>query len=278
MATTTILDLMNAGVHFGHKTKKWNPKMKPYIYGVRNGITIFDLTVTMRQLAAACEYLNQLAADGKQILFVGAKRQAQECVREIAEKLDMPYMCDRWLGGTLTNNQVVKTRVEFMKKLEKQEEDGSLENLPKKEVAGLKRELTKLQTALGGIRNLKGLPAALVVVDVMREHIAVQEAAKLGIPVVAIVDSNCNPDNVEYVIPGNDDALKAIKVVMDTIFEAIQEGLAISNQKEAKPPSRLNSRPFPRRKRTRTRSNPLSGLVIKSQIYKELQICRLPLN
>ena len=234
MATTTILDLMNAGVHFGHKTKRWNPKMKPYIYGVRNGITIFDLTVTMRQLAAACEYLNGLAADGKQILFVSAKRQAQECVRDIAEKLDMPYMCDRWLGGTLTNNQVVKTRVEYMKKLEKQEEDGTLESLPKKEVAGLKRELAKLQSALGGIRNLRGLPAALVVVDVMREHIAVQEAAKLGIPVVAIVDSNCNPDNIEYVVPGNDDALKAIKVVMDTIFEAIQEGLSISNKKQAK--------------------------------------------
>ena len=234
MATTTILDLMNAGVHFGHKTKRWNPKMKPYIYGVRNGITIFDLTITMRQLAAACEFLNGIAAEGKQILFVGAKRQAQECVREIAEKLNMPYMCDRWLGGTLTNNRVVKTRVEFMKKLQEQEADGTLNSLPKKEVAGLKRELVKLQTALGGIANLKGLPAALVVVDVMHEHIAVQEAAKLGIPVVAIVDSNCNPDNIEYVIPGNDDALRAIKVVMDTIAEAIEEGKNVASKKQEK--------------------------------------------
>ncbi len=234
MATTTILDLMNAGVHFGHKTKRWNPKMKPYIYGVRNGITIFDLTVTMRQLAAACEYLNGLAAEGKQILFVGSKRQAQECVREIAEKLNMPYMCDRWLGGTLTNNKVVMTRVNFMKKLQAQEADGTLDALPKKEAAGLKRELRKLQTALGGIANLKGQPAAMVVVDVLHEHIAVQEASKLGIPVVAIVDSNCNPDNVEYVIPGNDDALRAIRVVMDTLCQAIEEGLGVSGKKEAK--------------------------------------------
>jgi len=234
VATTTILDLMNAGVHFGHKTKRWNPKMKPYIYGVRNGITIFDLTITMRQLAAACEFLNEIAASGKQILFVGAKRQAQECVREVAEKLGMPYMCDRWLGGTLTNNKVVKTRVEYMKKLQAQDEDGTINNHPKKEVAGLKRDLKKLQTALGGIADLKGLPAALVVVDVMHEHIAVQEAAKLGIPVVAIVDSNCNPDNIECVIPGNDDALRAIKVVMDTLAEAIAEGNSVAAKKQEK--------------------------------------------
>lgn len=231
---TTILDLMNAGVHFGHKTRHWNPKMKPYIYGVRNGITIFDLTVTMKQLSDACEYLNELAADGKQILFVGTKRQAQECVRELAEKIGMPYMCDRWLGGCLTNNKVVMSRVAFMKKLQAQEADGSLEALPKKEVAGLKRELEKLQTTLGGIADLQGLPAAMVVVDVKREHNAVAEAAKLGIPVVAIVDSNCNPDNIDYVIPGNDDALRSIKVVMDTLAEAVVEGNGVAARKQAK--------------------------------------------
>ena len=234
MATTSILDLMNAGVHFGHKTRRWNPKMKPYIYGVRNGITIFDLTITMKQLAAACEYLNQLVADGKQILFVGAKRQAQECVKEIAKNLNMPYMCDRWLGGTLTNNKVVMSRVAVMKKLRAQADDGSLDKLPKKEAATLRRELTKLETALGGIANLKGKPAALVVVDVNHEKIAVDEATKLGIPVVAIVDSNCNPDNIEYVIPGNDDALRAIKVVMDTLANAIAEGAAVASKKQAK--------------------------------------------
>ncbi|NMA45880.1 MAG: 30S ribosomal protein S2 [Lentisphaerae bacterium] len=231
MASINITDLLEAGVHFGHKTKRWNPKMKPYIYGTRNGITIFDLTITMKQLAAACDFLHDVAAQGGQILFVGAKRQAQECVREVAEKLNMPYMCDRWLGGTLTNQKVVLSRVDYMKKLQAQDADGSLDNLPKKEVAGLRRELDKLQTALGGIANMKGLPDAVVVIDVDREHIAVQEAAKLDIPVVALVDSSCNPDLVEYVIPGNDDALRSIKVIMDALATAIADGLSVGNKK-----------------------------------------------
>lgn len=231
MASINITDLLEAGVHFGHKTKRWNPKMKPYIYGTRNGITIFDLTITMKQLAAACDFLHDVAAKGGQILFVGAKRQAQECVREIAENLNMPYMCDRWLGGTLTNQKVVLSRVDYMKKLQAQDADGSLDNLPKKEVAGLRRELDKLQTALGGIANMKGLPDAVVVIDVDREHIAVQEAAKLDIPVVALVDSSCNPDQVEYVIPGNDDALRSIKVIMDALATAIADGLSVGNKK-----------------------------------------------
>ncbi len=228
---TNITDLLEAGVHFGHKTKRWNPKMKKYVYGTRGGITIFDLTVTMRQLAQACDYLQDVAAQGGQILFVGAKRQAQECVREIAERLNMPYMCDRWLGGTLTNQKVVHTRVNYMKKLMEQDADGTLDQLPKKEVAGYRRELSKLQTALGGIANMNGLPTAVVVVDVAREHIAVKEASKLGIPVVAIVDSDCNPDNIDYVIPGNDDALRAIKVIMDALANAVSEGLSIANKK-----------------------------------------------
>ena len=231
MEKTTIVDLLEAGVHFGHKTKRWNPKMKPYIYGVRNGITIFDLTITMRQLAEACDFLRDTAAKGGQILFVGAKREAQDCVREIAERLNMPYMCDRWLGGTLTNQKVVLTRVQFMKKIRAQEADGTLEKLPKKEVAGLKRELGKLESALGGIANLNRLPDAVVVVDVAREHIAVSEAAKLGIPVVAIVDSNCNPDDVDYVIPGNDDALRSIKVLCDTLAASIEDGLSTLQKK-----------------------------------------------
>jgi small subunit ribosomal protein S2 len=231
VASINITDLLEAGVHFGHKTKRWNPKMKPYIYGTRNGITIFDLTITMKQLAAACDFLHDIAAQGGQILFVGAKRQAQECVREVAENLNMPYMCDRWLGGTLTNQKVVLSRVDYMKKLQAQDADGSLDNLPKKEVAGLRRELDKLQTALGGIANMKGLPDAVVVIDVDREHIAVQEAAKLDIPVVALVDSSCNPDLVEYVIPGNDDALRSIKVIMDALATAIADGLSVGNKK-----------------------------------------------
>lgn len=238
MASVNITDLLEAGVHFGHKTKRWNPKMKPYIYGTRNGITIFDLTITMKQLATACDFLHDIAAQGGQILFVGAKRQAQECVRDIAERLNMPFMCDRWLGGTLTNQQVVLSRVGYMKKLQAQDTEGALDDLPKKEVAGLRRELGKLQTTLGGIANMRGLPDAVVVIDVDREHIAVQEASKLGIPVVALVDSSCNPDQVEYVIPGNDDALRSIKVIMDAIATAVADGLSVGNKKRDHQPAK----------------------------------------
>jgi len=239
MAKTTITDLLEAGVHFGHKTRRWNPKMKPYIYGTRSGITIFDLGKTMKKLAEACDFLSDLAANNKQILFVGAKRQAQQCVREAAEKLGMPYMCDRWLGGTLTNQKVVKGRVDYMKKLAARDADGSLETLPKKEVAGLRRDLNKLQSALGGIADLHGLPAAVVIIDVDREHIAVKEAAKLHIPVVALVDSNCNPDLIDYVIPGNDDALRSIKVIVDALSTAIESGLAIAGKKKNDAPAEL---------------------------------------
>ncbi len=240
---TTIVDLLEAGVHFGHKTKRWNPKMKPYAYGTRNGITIFDLTVTMKQLAEACEYLRDVAVSGGQILFVGAKRQAQECVRGVAERLDMPFMCDRWLGGTLTNQKVVLSSVSKMKSLRAKIEDGSLDNLPKKEAAGFKRELEKLETTLGGIVNLKDLPAALVVVDITREHIAVKEASKLNIPIVALVDSNCSPELIDYVIPGNDDALRSIKVIMDTLAAAIADGLGISSKANETGPAPAKAAP-----------------------------------
>ena len=233
MAKITITDLLEAGVHFGHQTRRWNPKMKKYIYGTRNGITIFDLGKTMKQLAAACDFLTQTAADGGQILFVGAKRQAQEIVRSAAESVGMPYMCDRWLGGTLTNAKVVQTRVRAMKELREQSQNGTFDKLPKKQVSGLKRELAKLETALGGIANMPKLPAAVVVIDVDREHIAVQEAIKLQIPVVALVDSNCNPDGIDYVVPGNDDALRAIKVIVSALPEAVQEGHSVSSKKKA---------------------------------------------
>ena len=224
MAKITITDLLEAGVHFGHQTRRWNPKMKKYIYGTRSGITIFDLGKTMKQLAAACDFLTQTAANGGQILFVGAKRQAQEIV---------PYMCDRWLGGTLTNSKVVQTRVAAMKKLRTQSQDGSFDKMPKKQVAGLKRELAKLETALGGIADMPKLPAAVVIIDVDREHIAVQEAIKLNIPVVALVDSNCNPDGIDYVIPGNDDALRAIKVIVSALQDAVVEGKNVAGKKKA---------------------------------------------
>ncbi|MBR6471020.1 MAG: 30S ribosomal protein S2 [Victivallales bacterium] len=233
MAKITITDLLEAGVHFGHQKRRWNPKMKKYIYGTRNGITIFDLGKTMQQLAVACDFLTETAANGGQILFVGAKRQAQECVKAAAEAVGMPYMCDRWLGGTLTNQKVVLTRIAFMKKLRAQMADGSIEKMPKKQVAGLKRELTKLETSLGGIADMPKLPAAVVVIDVDREHIAVKEAIKLGVPVVALVDSNCNPDGIDYVIPGNDDALRSIKVIMDALQAAVQEGNEVISKKKA---------------------------------------------
>ena len=233
MAKITITDLLEAGVHFGHQTRRWNPKMKKYIYGTRSGITIFDLGKTMKQLAAACDFLTQVASAGGQILFVGAKRQAQETVKAAAESVNMPYMCDRWLGGTLTNRSVVSTRVAFMKKLTQRDADGSLDRLPKKEAALLRKELGKLQNTLGGIANLRDLPAAIVIIDVDREHIAVSEAARLNIPIVALVDSNCNPDGIDYVIPGNDDALRSIKVITDALTGAIKEGVEVNSKRRA---------------------------------------------
>ena len=241
---TSITDLLEAGVHFGHQTKRWNPKMKPYIYGTRNGITIFDLTITMRHLSSACDFLRETVAGGGSVLFVGAKRQAQEVVREAAEQCGMFFMCDRWLGGTLTNQRVVLSRVAHLKKLQEMETDGSLTSLPKKEVAGLRRERQKLEQTLRGIAEMKGLPAAMVVVDVGREDIAVREAAKLGIPVVALVDSNCDPGNVDFVIPGNDDALRAIKVVIDALAAAIHEGAGVRSKSGDAPaavPARASS-------------------------------------
>jgi small subunit ribosomal protein S2 len=229
---TAITDLLEAGVHFGHQTKRWNPKMKPYIFGTRNGITIFDLTKTMHHLAESCAFLRDTAAAGGKILFVGAKRQAQEVVRGVAEKTNMFFMCDRWLGGTLTNHRVVLSRVAYLQKLRGMEEDGTMDTLPKKEVAGFRRERGKLERTLGGIVDMKKLPQAMVVVDVGREHIAVAEAKKLGIPVVGLVDSNCAPDQIDHVIPGNDDALRSIKIIMDTLCGAVIEGLNMGGKSE----------------------------------------------
>jgi len=223
MTRTAITDLLEAGVHFGHQTRRWNPKMKPYIYGTRDGITIFDLTITMQKLAEACTFLRETVAGGGHILFVGAKRQAQETVRNAAESTGMFFMCDRWLGGTLTNNRVVLSRVEHMKKLQRLEADGTTQKMTKKEIANLRREREKLERTLGGIAGMAKLPAAMVVVDVGREAIAVREANKLGIPVVGIVDSNCNPDHIDYVIPGNDDALRAVKVIIEALAAAVQD-------------------------------------------------------
>jgi len=224
VATITINDLLEAGVHFGHQTKRWNPKMKPYIYGSRNGISIFDLTKTMPLLGAACEFLRDTAARNGKILFVGSKRQAQEIIREAAERTGMSYMCDRWLGGTLTNNKVILRRVEYLRDLKQKLAAGDFEKLTKKEQSHLRREMEKLQRTLGGILNLNGLPDVMVVVDVQHENIAVREANRLNIPVVAIVDSNCSPEGITKMVPGNDDALRSIKVLVEAFASGIEEG------------------------------------------------------
>jgi small subunit ribosomal protein S2 len=198
--------------------------MKPYIYGARNGITIFDLRATMKCLAAACDFLRDTVAAGGTVLFVAAKRQAQEAVREAAQRTGMFYMCDRWLGGTLTNNRVILSRVAHMKHLQKLEADGPATGMTKKELARVRRDREKLERTLGGIQEMRRLPSVLVVVDTMHEAIAVREASRVGVPVVGILDSNCDPDPIEYVVPGNDDALKSIRVFIDAFAAAVEEG------------------------------------------------------
>ncbi len=220
----SLNDLLEAGVHFGHQSKRWNPKMKPYIYGSRNGISIFDLTITIRHLGHACEFVRDLVAGGGTVLLVGSKRQAQEVLREAAGKVGMPFMCSRWLGGALTNFGVIHKRIQYLRNLRQKEQDGGLEKHPKKEQAKIRKELAKLNETLGGVIDLDRLPDALIVVDVMHEAIAVKEANRLNIPVVAIVDSNCNPDGITEVIPGNDDALRSIQALVNALAAAIAEG------------------------------------------------------
>ncbi len=238
MAKITIQDMVKAGVHFGHQTKRWNPKMKPFIYGTRHGVTIFDLTITMGNLAQACDFLRDTVANGGNVLFVGTKRQSQEIVREAAQQTGMFYMADRWLGGTLTNNAVIMRRARYMKSLRDMQNNGDIDKMPNKEASSARRELEKLERTLSGIADLAKLPDALVVVDVERDHIAVCEASRLGIPVVAIVDSNCDPDMIDYVVPGNDDAVRSIGLLAGAFAQAITDGLNLSgrsDQAAAKP-------------------------------------------
>lgn len=222
MSKVTIQNLMDAGIHYGHQTQRWNPKMKPYIHGARNGIHIFDLRQTMIQLERSCRYLHDVVSDGGQILFVGTKRQAQEIIREAAEATGMHYVCERWLGGTLTNNKTIRQSIRRMQDLQALDEEGGLGKRSKREGASLRRELTKLRRNLSGIVNMREMPDVIVVVDVHREDIAVKEATRLGIPIVALVDTNSNPDPIEHVIPGNDDALRAVKLISDVMVQSIQ--------------------------------------------------------
>ncbi|HOB63575.1 MAG: 30S ribosomal protein S2 [Clostridiales bacterium] len=228
MAVVTMKQLLEAGVHFGHQTKRWNPKMKKYIYDARNDIHIIDLQLTVELIEEAYKFVNSIVKEGKSILFVGKKKQAKEAIQSEAERCGMFYMNQRWLGGTLTNFATIRTRIERLNKLNQMEAIGEFELLPKKEVAKLKAERDTLEKNLGGIKNMRSLPGALFVVDLKIEHIAVKEARALGIPIVGLVDTNCDPDEVDYVIPGNDDAIRAIKLISSIIADAViaaKEGL-----------------------------------------------------
>jgi small subunit ribosomal protein S2 len=224
MPDVTMKELLEAGVHFGHQTKRWNPKMKKYLFGERNGIYIIDLQKTIEKFNEACRFVEELAGRGESVLFVGTKRQAADSVKEGAERSGMFYVHHRWLGGTLTNFQTIRKSVNRLKQLEQMQSDGSLESLPKKEALHLGREIAKLNRTLAGIKEMSGLPGAVVVVDTKKERIAVREARRLGIPVVALVDTNCDPDEIDYPIPGNDDAIRSIKLITSLLADAVLEG------------------------------------------------------
>ncbi len=224
--TTSISmrDLLEAGVHFGHQTGRWNPKMAPYIYGARNGVHILDLAQTVTRLEEATEFVRELAASGQQVLFVGTKRQAQDVIRNEADRANMPYVVTRWLGGTLTNFPTIRKRVDYMIELERREEAGQLDLLPKKEALKLRDKLTRLHRYLRGLRDMNQTPGALFVVDVPREHIAVAEARRLKIPIIAVCDTNSDPNLIDYPIPSNDDAIRAVRLLTAQIADAAQAG------------------------------------------------------
>ncbi|MHB9146746.1 MAG: 30S ribosomal protein S2 [Symbiobacteriia bacterium] len=224
MSVISMKQLLEAGVHFGHQTRRWNPKMKEYIFTERNGIYIIDLQKTVRMVETAYNFVRQTSFDGGKVLFVGTKKQAQDAVKEEAEKCGGYYVNQRWLGGMLTNFETIKKRIDRLNRLQAMEQDGSLTHLPKKEAAGLMGEKEKLEKFLGGIQGMKDLPDALFIIDPRKEHIAVQEARRLGIPIVAIVDTNCDPDEIDWIIPGNDDAIRAVKLLTGKMADAVLEG------------------------------------------------------
>ena len=224
MSVISMKQLLEAGVHFGHQTRRWNPKMAKYIFTERNGIYIIDLQKTVKKLEEAYNFVRDLSVEGKSVLFVGTKKQAQDSVKEEAERAGAYYVNARWLGGMLTNFTTIRTRIERLKQLRAMEEDGTFDLLPKKEVVKLNLEIEKLEKFLGGIKDMKEIPGALFIIDPRKERIAVAEAKKLGIPIVAIVDTNCDPDEVDYVIPGNDDAIRAVKLIAGCMANAIIEG------------------------------------------------------
>jgi len=230
MSNLTIKQLLEAGVHFGHQTKRWNPKMKPYIFGARNGIYIIDLQKTLKMFKDAYNFVRDVASRNEYILFVGTKKQAQEAIEEEAKRCGAFYVNHRWLGGTMTNFQTIQKSIERLRRLEELRNSDVFKKLPKKEAISIERTIQKLERNLGGIKNMDRLPGALYVVDPKKEHIAVKEAKKLGIPTVGIVDTNCDPDDIDFVIPGNDDAIRAIKLITMKIADAVLEGKMMYSQ------------------------------------------------
>ena len=224
MDIISMKQLLEAGVHFGHQTRRWNPKMAPYIFTERNGIYIIDLQKTVKKVDEAYNFIREVAAAGENILFVGTKKQAQEAMKDEAIRCNMFFVNERWLGGMLTNFKTIQTRIARLRKLEAMEADGTFDLLPKKEVIGLRHEMEKLTKYLGGIKDMKKLPGALFIVDPRKEHIAVLEARKLNIPIVATVDTNCDPDEIDHVIPANDDAIRAVKLLTAKMADAVLEG------------------------------------------------------
>ena len=235
MAVVSMKQLLEAGVHFGHQTRRWNPKMAPYIYMERNGIYIIDLQKTVKKLEEAYSFVRDTAANGGTILFVGTKKQAQDAVKEEAERVGMYFVNARWLGGMLTNFKTMRTRIDRLQQLRKMQEDGTFDMLPKKEVIKLTGEIAKLEKYLGGVQEMRRLPSAMFVIDPRKERNAIAEARKLRIPIVAIVDTNCDPDEVDYPIPGNDDAIRAIRLISSTMANAVQEGRQGVDAEEAAP-------------------------------------------
>ena len=234
MAAVTMRQMLEAGLHFGHQTRRWNPKMKPYIYGPRNGIYIINLDVTMKMFRKAYTYMVDAVANGSTVLFVGTKKQGQTIIREEAERCGMFFINHPWLGGMLTNFQTIKFSVDRLKKIESMQQDGSILRFPKKEVLQMEKERIKLDRNIGGIKNMRSLPDVIFIIDPKKEDIAVGEATKLGIPVVALTDTNCDPAGIDYLIPGNDDAIRAIKLITSMMAEAVVEGRARRGE-EAEP-------------------------------------------
>lgn len=227
MTSVTVRDMLQAGVHFGHQTRRWNPKMKTFIYGPRNGIYIINLDITKKLFEKACDFITEEVKRGGTILFVGTKRQAQEIIKEEARRCGMFYVDHRWLGGMLTNFQTIKNSIDRLKAIESMQADGSINRFPKKEVLLMEKERIKLERNVGGIKDMRNLPTAIFVIDPRKEDIAVSEAVKLGVPVVAITDTNCDPDGIDYIIPGNDDAIRSIRLISHHVAEAVLAGQAM---------------------------------------------------